>query len=58
MSRRPIARSPDLLRLQNEGYDIEVRGGYLLVRDIPYVNSHRAVQRGVNRPGIAGGYLV
>lgn len=46
MSRRPIARSPDLLRLQNEGYDIEVRGGYLLVSDIPYVNSGRVVQRG------------
>lgn len=44
MSRRPIARSADLLRLQNEGYHLEVRGGYLLVRDVPYVTSQAAVR--------------
>jgi hypothetical protein len=37
MSRRPIDLSPDLLRLQNEGYDIAIRHGFLLVRDVPYV---------------------
>lgn len=47
MSRRLIARSPDLLRLQNEGFDLEVRGGYLLVKDIPYVDSNRNVLRGI-----------
>jgi hypothetical protein len=46
MSRRPIALSPDLLRLQNEGYDIEVRDdGFLLVRRVPYVDSKRTVHR-------------
>jgi hypothetical protein len=47
MSPRPIARSPDLTRLRNEGYDIEVRGGYLLVRDVPYVTAAREVKRGI-----------
>jgi hypothetical protein len=36
-----------LARLRNEGFDIEVRGGYLLVRDVPYVNAQRQVQRGI-----------
>lgn len=63
MSRRPIVRSPDLLRLQNEGYDLAIRGGYLLVQDVPYVTSTLSIARGVlvvkldlsgdvaNRPG-------
>lgn len=46
MSRRPIAHSPDLLRLQNEGYDLAIRGGYLLVRDVPYADAGRQVRRG------------
>jgi hypothetical protein len=48
MSRRLIALNADLLRLRNEGYDLDVRGGaYLLVKDVPYVDSARAVQRGI-----------
>lgn len=47
MSRRPIALSPDLTRLQNEGYDLDIRGGFLLVRDVPYVGSDRSVRRGI-----------
>lgn len=46
MSQRPINRSPDLKRLRDEGYDIELRAGYLIVRDIPYLNAKRAVKRG------------
>jgi hypothetical protein len=48
MSRRPIALSHDLLRLQNEGYDLELRGGdtRLLIKDIPYVDAERTVRRG------------
>ena len=46
MSRRLIARSPDLLRLQNEGYDIAVQGGHLLFRNVPYVNASRTVRLG------------
>lgn len=47
MSRRPIALSPDLLRLRNEGYDLDIRGGYLLIRDIPYVDAKETVKRGI-----------
>lgn len=47
MSRRPIVLSADLQRLQNEEYDLEIRGGYLLIRAVPYVDSARTVQRGV-----------
>lgn len=46
MSRQLISRSPDLQRLENEGYDLEIRAGYLLVKDVPYVNSKREVKRG------------
>lgn len=46
MSRQLIDRSPDLLRLRSEGFDIEIRFGYLLVKDIPYVNNQRQVKRG------------
>jgi hypothetical protein len=47
MSQQLISRSPDLKRLQDEGYDLEVNGGHLLVKDVPYVDSRRAVRRGV-----------
>lgn len=47
MSRRPIARSPDLLKLQNEGFDLAIVGGYLLVRDIPYVTDTKAISSGI-----------
>jgi biotin operon repressor len=41
MSRKPINRSPDLLKLQEEGYDLEIRSGYLLVKGVPYVNARK-----------------
>lgn len=47
MSRQLIARSPDLLQLQNEGFDIEIRAGHLLVKDVPYVSSTKDIKRGV-----------
>lgn len=46
MSRLLIARSPDLQQLRNEGFDLEVRAGYLLIKDVPYVSSTREVKRG------------
>lgn len=47
MSQQLIARSPDLRQLRNEGYDIAIVRGYLIVRDVPYVNSTASVQHGV-----------
>lgn len=47
MSPQPIALSDDLRRLRNEGYDVNIRGGYLLIKDVPYVDPTRAVRRGI-----------
>jgi hypothetical protein len=47
MSQQPINHSEDLKKLRDEGYDIEVRSGCLLVKDVPYVNSERKVKRGI-----------
>lgn len=46
MSHQHVNPSPDILRLRNEGYDMEIRGAHLLISHIPYVNSARAVQFG------------
>src|SRR5690348_327174 len=46
MSQQLIDRSPDLKRLRDEGFDLEVRCGYLLVKDVPYVTQGRVVKRG------------
>lgn len=47
MSQQLIARSKDLQKLQNEGYNIEISLGYLLIKDVPYVNSSRDIKRGI-----------
>lgn len=46
MSPTQTSRSPDLARLVDDGYRVEVRGNYLLVKDVPYVNHAREVQFG------------
>jgi len=46
MSKQRTDRSPDLKRLRDEGYEIEVRERYLLVRSFPYLNSKREVHYG------------
>jgi ThiF family len=47
MSRRPIDRSPDLKKLRDEGYDIAIRSGYLVMKDVPYLNANKEIKRGV-----------
>lgn len=47
MSRQLISHSPDLQRLRDEGYDIEVRSSNLVVKGIPYVIAERTVARGI-----------
>jgi len=47
MSHRPISRSPDLQKLRNEGYDIAIQSGFLLVRQVPYARTDRTVDRGI-----------
>lgn len=46
MSQKLIDRSPDLKRLRDEGFDLEIRSTYLLIKHIPYVNSEKKVQLG------------
>lgn len=46
MSLQLINHSSDLKRLRDEGYEVEVRGGHLLVHHIPYVGSSKVVQYG------------
>ena len=47
MSQQLINHSQDLKRLRDEGYEIEVRGGHLLVHHIPYVESNKVIKYGV-----------
>jgi hypothetical protein len=52
MSRELISRSPDLKRLQDEGYDIEARAGHLLVKHVPYVTTNKEVKYGILVSGL------
>ena len=47
MSQRLINRSKDLLRLRNEGYEIEIRSGYVLIHHVPYVDGRKEIKFGV-----------
>ena len=47
MSQQLISRSPDLKRLQDDGYEIEIRADYLLLSHIPYVTQQGEVAYGV-----------
>lgn len=46
MSRALFNRSPDLKQLLDEGYFVQQRGGFLLMREVPYVDAHRQVRVG------------
>lgn len=46
MSQQLISRSPDLKRLRDEGYEVEIRSNHLLIHSVPYVNAKCEVVRG------------
>src|SRR5947207_2556183 len=46
MSQKPINLSPDLKRLRDEGYFIQIKGGFLIMREVPYVDAQRQVRTG------------
>lgn len=46
MSRALFSRNADLARLREEGYFVQVKGGFLVMRDVPYVNTQREVKLG------------
>ena len=46
MSQELISRRDDLRRLVEEGYEIEVRSGHLVLHRVPYVTNERTVKYG------------
>lgn len=46
MSQELISRSDDLKRLRDEGYAVDVRHGFLLIKHVPYVNPEGTVKYG------------
>ena len=46
MSRALFNRSPDIARLRDEGYFVQIKGGFLIMREVPYVNGQREVKTG------------
>lgn len=46
MSQQLVSRNQDLKRLRDEGYQIELYGGYLITHHIPYVNKSLEVKLG------------
>ena len=46
MSRQLINLSPDLLALVDDGYELDIVEGYLVIYNVPYVNAQREVRRG------------
>lgn len=47
MSHKLINLNADLRQLREEGYNVDIDSGHLIVRDIPYVNDLRKVLRGI-----------
>ncbi len=47
MSHEMISRNPDLKRLRDEGYDLEIRSNHLLIKDVPFVNKDKKIERGI-----------
>lgn len=43
---KQISHSPDLRRLTDEGYFLEIKGGFLLLKEVPYVNEQKQVKIG------------
>ncbi len=56
MSHSLIDRSADLRRLEDEGYEVEVRSGHLLLKHVPYVTEAGAIKYGtlVSELNLAG----
>jgi hypothetical protein len=46
MLQQLISLNPDLKQLWDEGYDLEIDGGYLLTHQIPYVTPNKQVKLG------------
>lgn len=60
MSHRPINHSDDLSRLREEGYSIHIVGGYVVMRDVPFVDAEGRIGTGAiaSVPKLAGDKIV
>ena len=47
MQQELINRSPDLKKLRDEGHEVEIRGAFLVVNGVPYLNSLGVIKRGM-----------
>lgn len=56
MSRQLINRSPDLQALVDDGYEVGIDSGHLVIHNVPYVNEQCQVKRGtlVSKLDLAG----
>jgi Domain of unknown function (DUF6791)/ThiF family len=46
LSQKLVDRSPDLKRLRDEGFELQVMGTHLLLKSVPYVNGNKEIKRG------------
>lgn len=46
MSSAPLVRDPDLNRLLDDGYDVVVEEGHLIIRQLPFVNEAKEISYG------------
>ena len=46
MSREPFSLSPDLKRLRDEGYAVQIKGNLLVLTGVPYVDATRELRCG------------
>ena len=46
MSHKLINHNPDLEKLRNEGYEVEICNAYLLIRNVPFVNGNKIIDYG------------
>lgn len=46
MSRALFSRNADLAKLREQGYFVQVVGGFLVMREVPYVDADRKVRKG------------
>lgn len=46
MSQEVIALNPCLQKLQNEGFKVEIRGAFLMVHHVPYLNENSEIKDG------------
>lgn len=52
MSPGPFSHSNDLKRLREEGYFVQIKGGLLVLREVPYVTASRKIKTGTLISGL------